>query len=480
MRKTDLLAALGKANEKYVDEAVRRAEQADKEIIVKGAEIMDKRNVRRKIAPAAAIAASFAFAIGAAAYIGARNDSFSTGSGDSSDAGSSTVVLNTGMEQNHTPISDIDTAYSAETLLLKEYDNLVFDENFIVEFPEIDSFETFTMSSKPELSGQEVYDLFDSAVDKYFPGAFTEDEKKELYSATGTNADGETLSGNFEQYKDDFLGEDAAPFMFMTSEHGMIQMFGNGSTQTVTGAAAFSLDALEQESVGMYCAADNNTITERIYIPQNGIESDIEYDLLNGSVKLTDAIDYTEDILTNDFDEEVANPELVPDVYDAWIVDMGDGIYGYHFVMTCTYNDIRFDAQPMIKAGSSNSVMGDCKPYANFPAYAFTIENEKLDSVMGLGYELAYDISDVQVHNSMITVEEAVNILSQSVSSGAGLVIERAEFMYTPYYENEDDAASSLIVDAAWRFMGSNANDGYSYLFYVNAVTGEFDYYKYS
>ena len=86
----------------------------------------------------------------------------------------------------------------------------------------------------------------------------------------------------------------------------------------------------------------------------------------------------------------------------------------------------------------------------------------------------------MQTHDSIITAEQATDILSESVSASAGLVIDRAEFMYTPYYEKGKIGQSSLTADVAWRFAGSNTNDGYSYLFYVNALTGEFDYYKYS
>ncbi len=487
MKKTDLLEALGEVSEKYLNEAQERSAKAElsfeSENIVMGVEVMNKTSLWKKAAPAAAIAAAFVLVVGAVAYMG-RGQDFKEDE-PSADVSSNTENSNSASNNetgfSTTLIQSISEQNSAETILNKNYENLTFAEDFIVEFPEIDSFETFTMTSKPGLSGQEVYDLFDAAIDKYFPDVFMEDEKKELYQATGTNAAGEIISGNFEEYKKDFLRDDAAPFMLMTSKKGMLQMLGNGSTQTVTGTAAFNLDNLEQSSVGMYCAADNNTVIERIHIPQSGFESNMEYALLDGSVKLTDAIAYTEDILTNDFDEEIANPELIPDVYDAWVVDMGDGIYGYHFTMTHTYNNIRFDAQPMLKAGSSSPVRDDdCKEYHNFPGYAFTIENEKLDSVMSVGFNLAYDISNEQTHDSMITAEQAADILSQSVSGSAGLVIDRAEFMYTPYSEAENGDAAFLTVDAAWRFSGSNTNDGYSYLFYVNAVTGEFDYYKYS
>ena len=56
--------------------------------------------------------------------------------------------------------------------------------------------------------------------------------------------------------------------------------------------------------------------------------------------------------------------------------------------------------------------------------------------------------------------------------------ISRAEFVYTPYQENESDN-TQLNVEAAWKFSAINQNDNLGYIFYVNAVTGEVDYYTY-
>ncbi len=488
MKKTDLLEALGDVSNKYLNEVQERTVKAESsfesENIVMGVEVMNKTSMWKKIAPAATVAAAFVLVVGAVAYIGRGNDfkEDEPTADVSSNTESNNSTPNNEMEFSTILIQSISEQNSAETILNKNYENLTFAEDFIVEFPEIDSFETFTMTVKPNISGKMGYELFDEAVEKYFPDVYSEEDKKLLYKGTGENALGQTISGTFETYKDEFLGEDAeAPFMFMTDHRGMLQMFSNGGIQTMTGTAAFGLDYTDGQNVGMYCAADNNSVIERIHIPLSGFESDMEYSLLDGNVKLTDAIAYTEDILINDFNEEAVNPLLIPDVYDAWVVDMGDGIYGYHFTMTNTYNGIRFDAQPMLRAGSSKPVKDEeCKEYDNFPGYAFTIENEKLDSIMSVGFNLAYDIRNEQTHDSMITAEQAADILSESISASAGLVLDRAEFMYTPYYEKGKNGQSPLTVDVAWRFSGSNTNDGYSYLFYVNAVTGEFDYYKYS
>lgn len=378
-----------------------------------------------------------------------------------------------------TAISTIGNDNSTEAVLSGEYENITFAEDFRVEVPEIESFHTFTMTRKPGVSAEVTYERFQAAVERYFPGVFTEEEKLKVCKVVGRDAAGNTINGPFEKIKDKLAENDQGIAMLLISDKGCLQTFGCGYTQTATGNTAYLLDHPEGGNVGMYIAADANTVSEKIFIPQSGTVEERVYPLLDGEVKLTDAIAYTEEYFQNGFDEEVANPELIPEVCEAWVVDMGDGIYGYHFTMTPTYRGIRFDAQPMNNAGSSSSNgVRNSKNYSNFPGYAFTIENGKLDSIMIMGSKLAYDIKNVKNYKEMISAKQAIEILSEAVSGHAGLVLERAEFLYSPYQEEETDGAC-LEVDAVWRFVGRNKNDGFRYLFYVNAVTGEFDYYNY-
>ena len=377
-----------------------------------------------------------------------------------------------------TAISAIGYENSAEAVVSGVYENITFAEDFRVEVPEMESFHTFTMTRKPGVSAEVTYERYLAAVERYFPGVFTEEEKCKGCQVLGKDVAGNTIDGTYEQIKDKLVGDDLA--MLLVNDRACLQIFGCGYTQTATGNVAYLLDNPEGGKVGMYVAADANTVTERIYISQSGAVEERVYSLLDGEVKLTDAIAYTEEFFQNGFDEGVANPELIPEVCEAWVVDMGDGIYGYHFTMTPTYQGIRFDAQPMNNAGSfGTSGVRNSKNYSNFPGYAFTIEQGKLDSIMIVGTKLAYDLKAVKTHQEMISAKQAIEILSEEVSGHAGLILERAEFLYAPYQEGEADS-SLLKTDAVWRFAGRNKNDGLRYLFYVNAVTGEFDYYNYS
>lgn len=70
-----------------------------------------------------------------------------------------------------------------DNVIKREFENLKFSKDFSVEFPDTDSVETFEMTGKPSLSGEEVYKRFDDTVEKYFPGFLTEDEKRNYISS---------------------------------------------------------------------------------------------------------------------------------------------------------------------------------------------------------------------------------------------------------------------------------------------------------
>lgn len=357
--------------------------------------------------------------------------------------------------------------------------NLIFADDFNAELPDINSFQTFELKRKPNLSGQELFTLFDETVEKYFPKLFNNEEKDLLYDINGIDNNGNFLEGNFNDNKDKILNDEVpVPSFFFISKKAMMQMDPNGGVQTITGSAAFDLDDMEYDTIGMYSAADENRVIEKIHIPINGFENESSYHLLNGNESLDEAMNYTKTFLNNEFDYGIAHPDLIADITDAWVVDMDNGIYGYHFWLTSTYNDIRFDTYPMKDAIGFSGDMSTCKSYDIYPGYAFMIEKDKLDSIMAYGYKRAYDIENIQTQELKITYDNAVEILSKSISSVVNMEINRAEFVYTPYEVNQYDN-NKLIVDAAWKFSAKNRNDNLGYIFYVNAVTGEVDYYTY-
>ena len=372
------------------------------------------------------------------------------------------------------------------------YDNLIYTEDFTIEQPELQALDTFEMIIKPDLSIQELYILFDQKVEQYFPKVFSAEEKELLYDINGVDQNGNTLQGT--EYDNDghpliggyaknaeklLNGELPTPWLWFNSSKGMIQMFPNGSLQSVTCDAAYKLDFPTGNSVGMYCAADENTVVEKIHIPIDNFESNISYQLLDSKLSLQDAISFTKQFLQSS-DIDISDERFLADVTDIWVVDMGDGIFGYHLWLTSSYNGIRLDTMPMKEGIMANYDDTECNHYYDLhPGYAFMIESDKLDSIMAFNFRRAYQIENIQQHEKILSYEEAEQKLSESLSGVSRIQLSRAELVYTPYFDNEEKNTDHMFVDSAWKFIAKNENDGYDYVFYVDSISGEVEYYKY-
>jgi len=366
-----------------------------------------------------------------------------------------------------------------EGIKKNSYENLVFSNDFTIDEPNSKKFDTFEMTIKPSLSPDELYYYFDETVEQYYPGIFSKSEKDKLYDINGTDKNGNRLEGGYKANKNKILsGEVDTPWLWFNNKYGMIQMLPNGAIQSVTCSTAFNIDNTGMDTVGMYCAADSNDIVKKLHVPIEKFICNTSYSLLDGSTKIDDAINFTENFLNTKFDSEIANSNFIADVTDVWVIDMGNGIYGYHFWLTSTYNGIRFDTSPMKNGLGFSADMSSCKLYDLYPGYAFMIESDKLDSVMSFGHRRAYNINNIQSYEMQINVDSALDILSKEISSETSMEINRAEFVYTPYSIIENDT-TQLKVDAAWKFMAKNERDNFGYIFFVNAITGEIDYYKY-
>lgn len=374
----------------------------------------------------------------------------------------------------------------------QEYTNLSYINNFSIEQPDLQKIDTFEMTIKPNLSMEALYDLFDRTVERYYPNKFSKKEKELLYDVNGVDQYGNQLSrteydekgnpiiGGYNRNKDYLLSGDVpTPWLWFNSDRGMIQMYPNGSLQSVTCDVAYKLDYPDGKSVGMYCAADENLIVDRVHIPSQNFKSDYSYHLMDKDYSLDEAVLSTKTLL-QDSDKGIANEKLIADVTDAWIVDMGDGIYGYHFWLTSTYDGIRLDTSPMKNGLISHIDDSKCNhKYDLFPGYAFMIESSRLDSIMTFGFRRAYLIDNIKQQETIISYKEAEKKLSESLSSASKIELSRAEFVYTPYFDNDGQNNEHLYVDSAWKFVGKNQNDGCDYVFYVDSSSGEVEYYKY-
>ena len=367
-----------------------------------------------------------------------------------------------------------------------KYRNITYANNYTVDEPDCNTYETFELNRKPALSVDESFSCFDEAVTKYFPKL----DNRESYYSLNAFVNGKALErdendsklelNDFAYFHDALNGQDAKIiFMMLISPQGTVQMHANGGLYTLIRDRAFHFDHPDGKNVNMYFAADENEITDRVHLAQGSDIPDYSAVMLDKTVTMQDAVPLLYSHLA-DAETGVENPELIPDITEVWTVNMGENISGFHFWLTSTYHGIRIDTMPM-----KNGMMAQYDdrllkhPYQLYPGSAFMIRSDELDMIMAFHSSRAYDFSNVQEHPLSVSYADALQRLSESLSGSTVIELSYAEFVYTPYLDAKAVEPEHLTVDAAWKFAGHNRTDGYDYVFYVHADDGEAEYYKY-
>lgn len=366
------------------------------------------------------------------------------------------------------------------------YQNIAFANNYTVDEPDCNTYETFELTRKPARPVDESFSCFDEAATKYFPKL----DNRESYYSLNAFANGKALERNendpkpelndFAYFHDALTGKDARIiFMMLISPQGTVQMHANGGLYTLIRDRAFRLDHPDGKNVNMYFALDEHEITDRVHLAQGADIPDRSAAMLDKTVTMQDAVPLLYSHLA-EAETGVENPELIPDITDIWRVDMGENISGFHFWLTSTYHGIRIDTMPMkdgMMAQYDDRLLKH--PYQLYPGSAFMIRSDELDMIMAFHSARAYDIANVQEHSLSVSYADALQRLSESLSDSTVIELSYAEFVYTPYLDAKAAEPEHLTVDAAWKFAGHNRTDGYDYVFYVHADDGETEYYKY-
>lgn len=367
-----------------------------------------------------------------------------------------------------------------------DYPNLAFAEGYTVDQPAQNTYETFEMNRKSGLAVDDAFAQFDKTAAKLFPAL----ENRESYYYLNAFANGEVLQrdendpqpevNDFAYFHDALTGSCAKIiFMMLVSPQGTVQMHANTGLYTLIRDRAFRLDHPDGRNVGMYCAVDENEITDRVHLSLGAEIPDRTAVMLDKTVTMQEAVPLLYSHLA-EAETGIENPELKPDITAVWTVDMGENISGFHFWLTSTYHGVRIDTMPMkngMAAEYDDRLLQH--PYSLFPGSAFMIRSDELDSIMAFHSSRAYDIANVQEHPLSITYADALQRLSESLSGSTVIELAYAEFVYTPYLDAKAAEPEHLTVDAAWKFAGHNRTDGYDYVFYVHADDGETEYYKY-
>lgn len=197
---------------------------------------------------------------------------------------------------------------------------------------------------------------------------------------------------------------------------------------------------------------------------------DVKYKLLNGEVSIGEAIRFfTEEYpKTLPFEEKPSYSVNCVEVYK-----LTEDTYAYMLSAATQYNSVSFELQPEMTTYRS------APNYFTRNGQALMIKKNDID--ITLNCDPITNFQDVgREITKILRLKDAADIVSKEFSQAVKFDVVSTDLIYHgATEENKETKESVTILKPTWIFVLYNSNDGSYYNAYVDAVSGEFDYYSY-
>lgn len=364
-----------------------------------------------------------------------------------------------------------------ESATAKEYPNICFDEDFVLTVPDVDKMYDLKLT-KTVLSPAESFARFDSLFDQLFSDVYGEEDKKGLYhfqpkgeANQGLRDDSKPYPNNyplFYDYRDKLLSGEIEFYEFCADiDKAYLEMFSNGYVHGFSlGKARALYDPVDPgKNIGFW-SPEWDMETVGVY---NDVFSDISYRLRDKETTIKEAAETAKYLMSEG--GYGGGSRLQPKVAQVRAIDLEDGNYGYSIFFAPSYKDVKL----LVNVGGGSVGYGGNphgRDYSQMAGTAFMLESSELDSIVG--YNSAFDVEETAEYYSVISFENAVQLLSDSFASNMELHIKSAELMYAKY--SVDDDEEEYKTDIIWCFLTENTVNDKKYDIYINALDGKCSY----
>ena len=375
-------------------------------------------------------------------------------------------------------ISELRAGFDDQVNAVKntDYTNLHFTDDFAAKIPDADTLYDLTFT-RIEMDFKTLYEKFDKIFDNEFGDIYTEADKEKLYHTFVY----EDINDPVSYYQDDLAkhfddlmnGEDFVELSVNTDKAYLCLLrFGEGAVHLLFHDGIINRAKPDEMPARVVFQSESDYFE----IVKNYLDVDSEdrYEILDADLSVKEAAEMAKKITAEN--EYSWGGSLEPDVFQVKVFDIGEGKYGFAFTLTPSYKGVRFDSFEFRSDSSFNTRTEKTEHnYDLFMPTAFIMESGKFErfSVGDSAFTAAEDGS----HDSVISFENAVQILSEKFGMGMNMQVSWAELLYSGMYPVNEGDNSVKKAFPVWKFKCHNTTDNLLYFVYINAVNGNIEYY---
>ena len=214
------------------------------------------------------------------------------------------------------------------------------------------------------------------------------------------------------------------------------------------------------------------------YLGEYSPKSEKSFKLLDGEMKICDAVKFFEDYINNAPISTGLQRNCCARVHSVEVMKINEDTYGYYMIALPEFQGV------MYERGFSTGVDSDLNYNYDAPlGRAFMVRSDDVDYMYGCQYANLWTF-DVKPVDSIIPVDRAIKIISDEMTDFVDFEVQTVEFIYARKFLT-DEKGHVLIdtyeaqVTPAWQITAYNPNDDLTYLCFVDAKDGgNFRYYS--
>ncbi len=351
---------------------------------------------------------------------------------------------------------------------IDKYSNLVIHDFEVdeVDVSELYNIEVYNNLNYLNNTFVENFDIMSKVIDNFFKEDF---DKSYILADFEVPDDDDRLFVKYDEIKEKCVGE-----IFDVSE--ITFLFGNN---TSNGGYMVQIDEaminiwFSKNGLGTIHPTSLEPAKVYRYISGKRQGEDVELNLKDGKIKLSEMESKVLEFLNQDFPTEVSD-DFDFTIAEARVYDLGD-YDGISFKARRTYKGISFEF------GSSVSSGIYVDEYGSEHGEVTYVENAAPDTMLGFG-QVSETAKTTKTITEIITLESALNLLSKKIGSNSVYDVYGIELTYREYVLPEDKKEDiDEVLKPVWKIITINQNDDKYTIFYVDVVTGDiaerFEYY---